>query len=221
MKNKWFRNLLCGAIVLVLVLSCTSPASAVVSLPGGLVGPNANLETTYCSFLTGTIMYPYVHAVTTVYTHEDICYAVPGTRAMHRQDATLTITVGETYTETVSATQSFGFSDTSSVGVSIGVGYEAVATFEATTSYEFTRTITSEVGLAREVSGSVSTSVSYTLDPTAGAGVYYIELVFPTKTVTKQIIGTRSNGVEIVLWEETIEYAAKANESYYTLRGPE
>lgn len=223
MKNKWFRNLLCGAIVLVLVLSCTSPASAVASLPIGSVGSNVNPEATYCSFLTGTITYPYVHAVTTVYIHEDICYTVPGTRAMHRQDAELTITVDETYSKTEEATHSFGFSDTTGVGATLGVdvGVDGLATFEASVSAEFSRTITQDVGLTLSQSHSVSAGVSYTLPTSAGAGIYYIALVFPTKTVTKQIVGTRSNGLEIVLWEETVEYAPQANEAYYTLRGPE
>lgn len=213
MKNKGFIRSFAALVALVLVLSCVVPASAAVS--------SLSPEATYSSLITGTSTYPYVHAVTTVYTHEDMCYMVPNTRAMHRQDAALTITVGETYTKTVSATQSFGFSDTSGVGVSIGVGYEAVATFEATTSYEFERTLTQEVALGQEVTGSVSTSVSYTVSASAGAGIYYIELVFPTKTVTKQIIATNTKGFEFVVWEETVEYAAKAYESYYTLRGPE
>lgn len=207
MKSKWIKRLLSGMLMFVLVLSCVSPASAAIS--------NADLEKKYVNYIVSTLDYPDgIHAVTTVYTHTDILFIVPGTRAEHVDDTELTISVSQTTSETVTASQNFGYSDTTGLETSLGVSYG----FEASVNTAFSTTITTDVGLAYSESCSVEAGVSYTLGSAKEAGIYYIALVFPCKTVTKQITGTNKFGFDVVMWEETVEYAPRADYSYFTLK---
>lgn len=206
MESKWEKRVLSGLLMLVIVLSCVSPASAAAS--------SADFEKEYVEFVTSTLDYPNgIHAITTVYTHTDYQFAVPGTRAELVPGAELTIMVNQTTSETVTASQNFGYSDTTGLESSLGVSYG----FEATTNTAFSTTITQEVGLAYSETCSVQTGVSYTLGSDMEPGIYYIALVFPGKTVTKEIVGIDKRGFESILWNETVDYAPRANYSYFTL----
>ncbi len=201
---KIHKTILCLIIVIIMLLSCALPVTAA----------SAEYENKYNEYLISSDKYPDgIFAVTTVFYHDDIVYEVPGTRAKHVNGTTLTITAGTEYSYTEEATASFGCADSISSGATIGVSEFVVATADSS----FTSTITNDVGLTQSETFSFKSSVSYTLDSGMKPGIYCIAVVFPGKTVTKEIVGINAFGRKITLWDQTVEYGPQANESYYTL----
>lgn len=152
-----------------------------------------------------------IYALMTTLFYQDDRYPVRSTQAEHREGVTTTLTVTSTVETSSEASGSLGCS----ASAEVGVGLSEVA------DVTLSGTLAAEVGVAFSVSYSLGTSVSYTLDDDIEPGLYRIAIVFPRRTVNKSLYGINTQGIQSTLWSETVTYAPRENDAYWTVENYE
>lgn len=129
-----------------------------------------------------------------------------GSQAEHKVGASTTLIVQSDFTTQCSASGSLGCEATAELGVSLA----------DLASAALSGTLSTRLEIGASVSHTVEVGVHYTLDSDAEPGLYRIIVVFPRKTVQKRVVGVNRNGDEITLWNETVTYAPRLYDAYWS-----
>lgn len=195
MKNKWVRRVLSGMLLLALVLSCTSPASAVVPLPGGSEAR---------TYLAGTANYPTIYAVMIAYERDDHRNPIITTQAEHKVGAKTVITLERGY----------GYELSAAASLEVSVGGELEAGIEGLATAAFNGSLAVQLGVSASASFTTTSTITYEFDDTAPAGFYRMVEVYPVKALTLRVIGYDENGSSKILGQKTIAYAPRLSGAY-------